>query len=402
MFSEDFKRILDEANKIAVDVSGADLSAILLVDTKNSQKLILRSSFDNKGEVERLIGRSIVLGEGLEGISAKTRKPILSGNLKKDSRFVGLYEGVCSKCAVPILIEEEGSKLVGVISLDSSSLEFFDTSHIQLLSGLAALVASSIQRSELIKLELESALKKYEGAEGLAMIGLFYGEDAHLTLNKLGASRHFAQKLRASVPLANKEAHGYINFIIETTESAIDSLNQVRQFVSFPEATSFDLRTQLDMLISRSNLVPPTIKIVKEYKAESHVIVGYEKQIQQVFRVLIFNAIEAMGGEGILTIRSQSTQNIDQLAAIVVEVGDTRPGISLSEQQNLFQLRSERSRKGFSMGLSWAKLFLTMCGGGISVKSNYEEGTVFFVTVPFVTNPVDSRDALESPVNNSN
>jgi signal transduction histidine kinase len=78
--------------------------------------------------------------------------------------------------------------------------------------------------------------------------------------------------------------------------------------------------------------IGPGIRIVKEFDRTLPQIPAHPAELNQVWTNLIDNAIQAMNGEGTLTLRT--SRDDDQ---IVVEVGDTGPGVPRELQQRVFE-----------------------------------------------------------------
>jgi signal transduction histidine kinase len=78
--------------------------------------------------------------------------------------------------------------------------------------------------------------------------------------------------------------------------------------------------------------IGPGIRIVKEFDRSLPQIPAHPAELNQVWTNLIDNAIQAMDGEGTLTLRT--SLDGDQ---IVVEVGDTGPGVPRELQQRVFE-----------------------------------------------------------------
>jgi signal transduction histidine kinase len=78
--------------------------------------------------------------------------------------------------------------------------------------------------------------------------------------------------------------------------------------------------------------IGPGIRIVKEFDRTLPQIPAHPAELNQVWTNLIDNAIQAMNGEGTLTLRT--SLDGDQ---IVVEVGDTGPGVPRDLQQRVFE-----------------------------------------------------------------
>jgi len=113
---------------------------------------------------------------------------------------------------------------------------------------------------------------------------------------------------------------------------------------------------------------------------------GSSKELEEVVSQLLSNAVKftPTGGRVIVT-----THHSDSACSIAVS--DTGPGISVSEQEELFDYffrasaSSHRAAPGVGVGLSLAKAIVRECGGDITVTSDRGQGATFIVRLPLWT-----------------
>ena len=111
----------------------------------------------------------------------------------------------------------------------------------------------------------------------------------------------------------------------------------------------------------------PGIKLVKEYDRSLPPIPVYAAELNQVWTNLIDNAIQAMGDEGTLTVR---TSRDDGYA--VVEICDTGSGIPPEIQSRIFEpfftTKGVGEGTGLGLDISW-RVIVNRHHGDLSVKS---------------------------------
>jgi sigma-B regulation protein RsbU (phosphoserine phosphatase) len=90
--------------------------------------------------------RSVALGEGLIGTAAQERAPILSPDVRKDTRYVNENPETRSELSVPLIYK---GKVVGVIDLEHTRVNYYNEDHQRLLTTLAAQIAVSIANARL-------------------------------------------------------------------------------------------------------------------------------------------------------------------------------------------------------------------------------------------------------------
>jgi sigma-B regulation protein RsbU (phosphoserine phosphatase) len=141
----DLDRILANVAAIVKDVIPYDLFAILLF-SERQHGLAIRYAMGHREEVVRSL--VIPLGEGITGIAAASRQPVLSGDVRNDPRYLVALDAVQSELAVPMLTR---GKLVGVIDLQSTRLNAYREQDRALLQLIASRVAVSIDNARLYR-----------------------------------------------------------------------------------------------------------------------------------------------------------------------------------------------------------------------------------------------------------
>jgi sigma-B regulation protein RsbU (phosphoserine phosphatase) len=90
--------------------------------------------------------RTIVLGQGIIGLAAQQREPILSPDTRKDPRYVAENPETRSELAVPLLYK---GQVIGVLDLEHTRVNYYNEDHQRTLSTLGAQVAISIANARL-------------------------------------------------------------------------------------------------------------------------------------------------------------------------------------------------------------------------------------------------------------
>jgi len=123
------------------------------------------------------------------------------------------------------------------------------------------------------------------------------------------------------------------------------------------------------------------IDIQMELNPDLPIIAGDQAQLQQVFLNLISNAIDAIGKNGWIRVKS-----IRSGGEILVSVTDSGPGIPEEMQRKVFDpfFTTKSSGKGTGLGLWISYTIMEKMGGKISLNSRVGEGTTFVVQIPIV------------------
>ncbi len=139
-----------------------------------------------------------------------------------------------------------------------------------------------------------------------------------------------------------------------------------------------------DVLLSVQKKVTPLAKkknIICEFLLTDVTITGQEKNIREVFVILLENAIKYSPNGTQIKVSTKKTKN-----AVEVSVKDRGIGITATDLPRIFErfYRADKSRhkEGYGLGLSIAKKIVDIHNGVINVKSTEGKGSTFIVTLP--------------------
>lgn len=133
-------------------------------------------------------------------------------------------------------------------------------------------------------------------------------------------------------------------------------------------------------------------------------MLGNQTELHQVIVNLVTNAVDAMDGEGDITISARSCaandpalkpfSKLTQAHYAVITISDTGEGMDTSTINRIFEpfFTTKEVGKGTGLGLSIAHSILMEHQGGIHVESELGRGTTFILILPQVTqNPKEQR-----------
>jgi sigma-B regulation protein RsbU (phosphoserine phosphatase) len=120
-----------------------EIFAILLLNEK-TQELFFRFQVGYTREVAERT--RVKVGEGVTGLAAQRREPILVGDVTKDPRYISAIPNVRSELAVPLILK---NRLIGVIDIESPRPNHFTEEHKRLLTLIASRMAVGIENARL-------------------------------------------------------------------------------------------------------------------------------------------------------------------------------------------------------------------------------------------------------------
>jgi signal transduction histidine kinase/streptogramin lyase len=120
------------------------------------------------------------------------------------------------------------------------------------------------------------------------------------------------------------------------------------------------------------------IQVIKEF-GELPEIQCYPGELNQVFLNLIRNAVQAIEGEGTITIRTWPSDT-----HVFIEIADTGCGIEAEKLKDLFELSFTRSQSRVKLGLGLAISYQVVSrhNGEILVQSQLGKGSKFTIILP--------------------
>jgi signal transduction histidine kinase len=178
------------------------------------------------------------------------------------------------------------------------------------------------------------------------------------------------------------ETESLLHEIRDSTQRISALLAAAKQYSQMDRSPNqeTDLHAGLDAtLVMLGAKIGPGITVVKDYDRSLPLVPAYPAELNQVWTNLIHNALDAMQGQGTLTLRTA----VDGDRALV-EVGDTGPGIPDELRRRVFEpfFTTKPVGEGTGLGLdvSW-RIVVNRHGGDLRVASRPGD-TRFQVRLP--------------------
>ena len=297
------------------------------------------------------------------------------------------------QASVCLGVRDEGGHLYGLLTVRDDRLQdAFSREEVQLLAGLAAQVAVTIENSELYQQMKEK--------DRLAALGEMAAGLAHEIRNPLGSIKASAQYL-TETGRDPAEGHEFLDIIVDE----VDRLNRVvGSFLDYARPA----HTDPDPIFVNS-AVQRTLQLLRPAcdaaNVALHVTIDHDlprvridiEHLRQVLINLVQNAVQAMtnGGDIFVETRTQDRFRIGGGAYrwVQISVRDTGPGIAPAMVANLFVPFVTTKQQGTGLGLAISQRIVSEAGGRIDVRSRQGFGTTFVVLLP-AEEPEASFDAL--------
>ena len=217
--------------------------------------------------------------------------------------------------------------------------------------------------------ELEAEKLKNEKINAL---GTITSSLAHNLKNPLTVIKATTNILEATSDSVDEKTHQRLNLINTSIENM---LNQIEDILDFVKQKPLDLKVaSLDEIlnIAISNIGPPERIKINLPENDIELKCDVEK-IQVVFMNMITNSIEAIQGEGKITI--DSSQNKRET---IIEITDTG-NVDLVAFEKMFDVLYTTKPTGTGLGLPYCKSVIEQHGGSIDVS---KDPTKFIIILP--------------------
>lgn len=146
-----------------------------------------------------------------------------------------------------------------------------------------------------------------------------------------------------------------------------------------PQLSTIDAQLWMPTLIGQlAAALPPSVRLSSSIDPQVGYIRGDREHLEQVITNLVFNARDAVGGEG--NIHIGVARGGAELARI--SVSDDGCGIAPGMIDRIFEPLFTTKRNGTGLGLAIARRLMERQGGSLTAAIRPEGGSVFHVHVP--------------------
>ncbi|SEF58408.1 Signal transduction histidine kinase [Nonomuraea solani] len=240
---------------------------------------------------------------------------------------------------------------------------------------------------------LEISDAEDELGDALEQVGVEDAWDLAPALVNAGFTAEYLDKIRTKVgqehtPAALHwlaeaiEISQMLNEVTEATERITTLIRSAKQYSQMDRAPfqQVDVHDLLDSTVAIfRGKIAPGISVVTDYDRTLPLIPCYAGELNQVWTNLIHNALDAMGEEGTLTIRTAHDED-----EAIIEIGDTGPGVPDAIKDRIFEpfftTKSVGEGTGLGLDISY-RIVAGRHGGEIKVRSVPGE-TWFEVRLP--------------------
>ena len=223
--------------------------------------------------------------------------------------------------------------------------------------------------------------------EKLASLGSLSAGVAHEINNPIAIILGFTEMLLERFPEGSKE-YEILRTIERQGKNCERIIENLLTFARIPQKTTIETDVVEDLQkvvnVVMNTLLTKKVDLKTDIAEDLPKVKGDGAQIEQVFMNIINNAVGAMDGGGILTIRARRLNNM-----VSVSFTDTGRGIPPENRDKIFEpfFTTKEVGEGTGLGLSVSYGIVKKFGGDIQVRSRTaeaggESGTTFTVLLP--------------------
>jgi signal transduction histidine kinase len=173
-----------------------------------------------------------------------------------------------------------------------------------------------------------------------------------------------------------------LSSVTESTRRVSELVTAMKDYSQMDRAPSqrFDVREGLEStLLIMAPRLRGGVQVVREWADGVPAVEGMPGELNQVWTNLVSNAVDAMEGVGTLTVSTRAVGD-----SVVVEVGDTGPGLSQDILDRAFEpfFTTKAVGRGSGLGLDIARRIVEDRHGGSITVESAPGHTVFRVSLP--------------------
>ena len=389
--------LVGEALQTALDIVNAQAGSVLLANPETKELVFYHSI----GQSPVKPGTSIPWDQGIAGSVFQSGKPLVSTNVKKDTRhFRGVDEetGITTNDLIAIPLKRWEGDPLGVLEVLNKRNGQLDEKDVDILSIISAFTALSIEQARLFQ--------EVKVAEVVGVLGDVGHDIKNMLLPVLhGASLlgeeltdHFALVKDGKLPDVKATQNSSQNLIRMIERNAKRIQDRVREIADAVKGVTSPPRFGPCRVAGVVATVNDTLAYLANEKGISlctkgledlPIIQADEHRLFNAFYNLINNAIPEVPTGGMISVEGRFKKS-DQ--TVLLSVTDTGKGMKPEIRDRLFTGRAMSTKPGGTgLGTKIVKDVVTAHRGSISVESQEGVGTTFHIRLPLDPTTVSSR-----------
>ncbi len=362
-----------------------DTHIVLMLNEEDNGKLHIQA---HDGPFGKYLSNRKYFDDGIVSKAVKSDKAIFINNVKNESDYKEIVPDVRSELVVLI---EKKDKLLGVLNLVSSKVNYFDEKDLTMMKMIADQVAMGIINARLYESEKESKEIAQSANRAKSEFLANMSHEIRTPMNSIIGFSDLLLQENLSGDLVD-----FIRTIKLNGEGLLEIINQILDLAKVEtgrmevDNQEFDLEKLVDNV---TQLLRPKVLdkglTFKLNKTPQHlpIISADSLKIRQIMVNLIGNAIK-FTEEGKIELDVIIKQKKKNKAKLLINVKDTGIGIKPEKKGLIFesftQVDASITRRfgGTGLGLSLCKQMIDLLNGEIWLESEVGKGSTFSFSIP--------------------
>lgn len=366
-----------------IEKFGFEDCVVYLLDEENNclEKVASHSVSE---PAERIVKHYIAIpvGEGIVGTVAKTGKPEIIHNTKKDPRYIVDDATRLSELTVPII---SGDKVIGIIDSENQKENFYNQGHLETLVAISHLSAIKIDNLKVRDREMKHTHELERINSELERFVYHVTHDLKSPLANLQGMMFLVKE--ENDPLVLQEFYERMNI----------SIKQMAEFID--EILSYSRNANAEIRSESVQLTPFIRKVIEAHRYQEHFEkIHFNLELQEdatiatdlnrlrvIMNNLISNAIkyyDPSKDQSSVSIRLRKDED-----GVEIDVEDNGLGMTEAEKIKVFDMfyripRHTLNTSGTGVGLYILKETVNKLKGSIHLESNEGKGSLFTLRLP--------------------
>lgn len=309
--------------------------------------------------------------------------------VRHDGDFIYATTSLKSGDWVLVLKEDINSSLAEFNSARNRAVILIGLAFIAIVTVAALITSSMVNRLREADIERLALDNRVLEAEKMALIGRLASSVSHEINNPLQIIENQAgwigELLQDENPQNVENLEEYRKALKKISAHVNRAKTITHRLLGFSRAAEAPLaRTSLNDLIEETITFLENeanrnqIVVEREFQHDLPAITTDPTQLQQVLLNILNNAIDAIGRDGTITIRTHTANSM-----VAAEFSDSGPGLSDEILERIYEpFFTTKAGKRTGLGLSISYHIIHKLGGEIEARNRKEGGSIFTVRLP--------------------
>jgi two-component system NtrC family sensor kinase len=336
------------------------------------------------GLSEKYLAKGHVARKRLYVARSNQKSPIIIENVEIDPRVQypreAREEGIRMMMDLPLVLAND---VVGLVRIFFAEAREFSKEELEFAEAIAEECAYAIDKAMLIERQRVEYHHLAVKTEKLSSLGRLAAGIAHEINNPLAAILLYSTSMLKDVPEDSPNREG-LEIIVHETVRCRGIIQELLEFSR--ERESRKVLANVNKIVEKALAILENefrlrrVRVEKEMSPHIPEMLLDVNQMEQVFINFLVNAMEAIPGEGVVTIR---TREDEEGKGLKIDIEDNGIGISEEYKDRVFEPFFSTKPKGTGLGLPVNFGIVEKHQGRITVFSEPGQGTRMVVWLPY-------------------